>query len=410
MRAPALRYPPTMFQAEMLAEAGVQVTLIDTEDGAHHAVQLSPTIRRCVIERAQNPWEAVGLRVRLRAPWRRFCFARKTAALLRELSPRLVIAYEPAAIAAVGCARVNRENDFLRVWHFHEYPERVPELGGGSLRDLEWARQNALRAEITIFPDAHRAECFAREMKALSKPTVVMNCPRRMTELPAPALQQHLHKLGHGAGTKTVLYVGVIGESHGLEVAVRGMKFWPADALFVLAGSGSEEFKARLRREAEAMGAARRVVFLGVVRPEEIWSIRVGADVALTIMEPASVNRLLSAGASNKRFEAMAAGVPQVTDRGPGLEEMIEQNGVGLCTPHDDPEAIGRAVAQLLQNDLQRRKMGEHARRLHLDRFNYETEFQPVLEQVLKRMEDRVASRQTVQSGYKISGSAGATG
>ena len=407
MRAPLTRYPPSVFQAEMLEEAGVSVTVLDTEDGAHHACTLHPSIRRIVLERAPNPWAVQRFSQRLTSSVRRWLFSQRTVRWLKKLSPDLVIAYEPAAIAVTGRAAL--PGGFLRVWHFHEYPDASGPLSWGSKNDLEWARRHIALAEMMIFPDRRRADRFAQEMSLNTKPTVVMNCPRRLSQLPVPSLQERLHKLGHDAGTKTVLYVGVLGESHGLEVAVRGMKFWPTDTLFVLAGSGSEEFKARLRREAGALGAARRVVFLGVIKPEEIWSVRAGADVALTIMEPIDVNRLFSAGASNKRFEAMAVGVPQVTDQGPGLKEMIEQNGAGLCIPYDNPEAIGRAMAKLLHNEGLRRKMGECARRLHLDRFNYETEFRPVLERLLRRIEDGVANRQSFQSTYKTGGSAGVT-
>jgi glycosyltransferase involved in cell wall biosynthesis len=165
------------------------------------------------------------------------------------------------------------------------------------------------------------------------------------------------------------------------------MKQWPKNSVLVLAGSVTDAYRTQLLAAAEAAGVADRIIFLGVVSPDDIWAIRAGADVALTIMEPqGSLNRELAAGASNKRFEAMAAGVAQVSDCNPGVPEIVEQTGVGICVLHDDPASIGGAVARLLNDAGLCQQMGGRARQIHLDRFNYEAEFAPVLNRLLDLM------------------------
>lgn len=394
MRAPLARYPPSVFQAEMLEEAGVSVTVLDTEDGAHHACALRTSIRRVVLERAPDPWAKQRFSNRLTSPVRRWLFSRRAAYWLKKLSPDVVIAYEPAAIAGVGqCVSAGRS---VQVWHFHEYPEVSGPLSWGSRADLEWARRNIAIADMTIFPDARRAEQFAQEMSLTTELAVVMNCPRRLSELPVPILRDRLNALGCPPAVRTVLYVGAIGPTHGLEATVRSMKHWPSDTWLVAIGSGMTEFKEHLSELAASSGVRGRVVFTGVAAPSDIWGLRAGADVAITIMEPTGVNRRLSAGASNKRFEAMAAGVAQVSDCNPGVPEFVEQTGAGLCVPHDDPDAIGRAAAKLLQDVTLRKTMGVRARRLHLERFNYETGFQSVLEALIQRMQQRSTGFQAV--------------
>jgi glycosyltransferase involved in cell wall biosynthesis len=324
------------------------------------------------------------------APLRRWKFEQLVARQLHLRGPQLVIAYEPAAIATVGrlASRAGSE-PFIKVWHFHEYPRPAAGLRWGSRKDLEWSLQNVGAAQITVFPDRHRAERFAREMEQTIKPVVVMNCPRRLEPAPKPALGKLLQAKGYPPSAQAVLYVGAVGETHGLETAMRSMVHWPPQTMLVLVGSAAAGFKTRLLNEAAGLGVSQRIIFPGIVDPKNIWGIRVGATVALTTMEPIGVNRLLSAGASNKRFEAMAAGVPQVSDRNPGVPELVEQTGSGLCVPHDDAEALGRAVAKLLNDEPLRRQMGAQARRMHLERFNYETEFQPVLEQLLESVKRR---------------------
>jgi glycosyltransferase involved in cell wall biosynthesis len=104
--------------------------------------------------------------------------------------------------------------------------------------------------------------------------------------------------------------------------------------------------------------------------------------VALTIVKPTDLNKRISAGASNKRFEAMAVGVPQVCDQLPGVREIVEQAGAGICVPHDDFHAIGQAIAALLRDPHRRKLMGAAGREAHLQRFNYEAQFLPVLERI----------------------------
>jgi glycosyltransferase involved in cell wall biosynthesis len=186
-----------------------------------------------------------------------------------------------------------------------------------------------------------------------------------------------------------VLFHGVVGDSYALSPLVRSMAYWPREALCVLAGISTTAFKRRLQDEAQSLGFGARLVFLGMPDPAENWSLRASADVAATLLVPHDLSTRFCAGASNKRFEAMAVGVPQVSDRNPGVPELVEGNGVGLCAPHGNPEAIGRAVARLLNDAPLRREMGQRARHLHLERFNYETEFQPVLEQLLESVKRR---------------------
>jgi glycosyltransferase involved in cell wall biosynthesis len=68
------------------------------------------------------------------------------------------------------------------------------------------------------------------------------------------------------------------------------------------------------------------------------------------------------------------------------MYELIEANGVGLCVDPENPEEIGRQVAYLLGNETLRRKMGEQGRRLHLEEYNYEVQFEKVLNTVVSAL------------------------
>jgi colanic acid biosynthesis glycosyl transferase WcaI len=349
--------------------------------------------------RAGNPWRRSIPLARVLNLVRRLQFRCNLLRNLRMLSPDIVIAYEPPAIASVGRLLPSLHSQrTVRVWHFHEYPELMPGVRLATHSDLDWARRHLDLADLVIFPDYERAKYLRHDIPSARPPVVVMNCPRRLQKVPAATLLDRLKAREGVTPGPTVLFHGVVGDSYALSPLVRSMAYWPPGALFVLAGISKTAFKRSLQAEAESLGFGARVVFLGVPEPAENWSLRSGADVAATLMVPHCLTTRFCAGASNKRFEAMAVGIAQVSDRNPGVPELVERNGVGLCAPHDNPEAVGREVARLLNDAPLRREMGERARRLHLDRYNYETEFAPVLKRLLEMVAEGRAMKSSARA------------
>ena len=89
--------------------------------------------------------------------------------------PRVVIAYDPNAMFAMG-PLWNRLNRPKLVWHFHELflPGRklVRSLTG---RAVEFARRRAAVVDLVTFPDTGRAVVFSGAAGLKTRPVVVMN-------------------------------------------------------------------------------------------------------------------------------------------------------------------------------------------------------------------------------------------
>ena len=109
-----------------------------------------------------------------------------------------------------------------------------------------------------------------------------------------------------------------------------------------------------------------------------------GADVGWTVLEPNNDNWKYGSAACNKRYECMALAIPQVADRLPLVPELIEAGGCGLCIPHDSAEDAAAAVNRLLGDTTLRRQMGERGRQLHLGQYNYDHQFQHVVDFIRK--------------------------
>src|SRR5262249_56987609 len=67
-------------------------------------------------------------------------------------------------------------------------------------------------------------------------------------------------------------------------------------------------------------------------------------------------------GIPNTLAEAMACGLPVVSTRLPGIEEIVRDRETGLLVPPQDPEALAVALASLLADPERRRELGRSAR------------------------------------------------
>src|SRR5579864_2721917 len=116
----------------------------------------------------------------------------------------------------------------------------------------------------------------------------------------------------------------------------------------LLAGDG--ELKPELERLAADLGIRERVHFLG--RRDDVPSLLRTADIF--------VHSTHSDGFCVAALEAMAAGLPLVASRVPGLAEVI--GNAGLLVPPQDPKAFAAAVSLLLAQPERRHELAQAAR------------------------------------------------
>jgi glycosyltransferase involved in cell wall biosynthesis len=365
-------YPPTINQANLLAEAGLRVVALDGGMGAPPTA-LHPGVR-LVRPLGETPANAVRRLVRS------VQFLHAVRAVQARSGAKVRIGYDSPGIAALAAARFQG----LTVCHFHEYPE-VPGNEGRKV-DLQHrvARRLARDADLTVMPDSFRAQALAAEDRWQRMPAIVRNCPRKVTQLPTDRLSRVL------AGRQrrfTVLFQGAVSVNYYADAIVKSMDWWPQDAVMVFLGPVKGAFEERLRELARQVGVLDRVFLLPQVPYSDLFGYTVGADLGLTLIKPHTFNFAHMAGASNKRYEFMACGIPQISNHGPGMSDLIEGNGVGICVDPESTEEIGRQVSYLLGNEPLRRDMGARGRRRHLEEHNYEIQFAGVLDVVSSSLE-----------------------
>ena len=98
-----------------------------------------------------------------------------------------------------------------------------------------------------------------------------------------------------------------------------------------------------------------------------------------------------------KLFEYMAAGLPVICSDFPRWREIVEGNGCGLCVPARDVGAIASAIEWMFEHGAEAAEMGKRARKLVMQRFNWERE-----EPELLRLYGKLGAPR--RSGLRIAG------
>jgi glycosyltransferase involved in cell wall biosynthesis len=137
-----------------------------------------------------------------------------------------------------------------------------------------------------------------------------------------------------------LLYVGRIDERKGVHTAIAALAHLPDSATLTIVGGWNESEQARARRQAERLGVARRVRFLGQRTREQIHADYADADVVVFPVvweEPWGLVPL----------EAMGRGRPVVATGRGGSGEYLRDGENALLFDAEDAAALAGAVSRL---------------------------------------------------------------
>jgi len=147
----------------------------------------------------------------------------------------------------------------------------------------------------------------------------------------------------------TVISVANFRREKGHEVLLRAFALVVArlpQARLVLVGEG--ELEGSLRELVTALGIEHAVNFRG--RVGDVWPELAQANVFALASHYETLGIAV--------LEAMAAGLPVVASAVGGVPELVEGERTGLLVPPNDPDALGRALLELLNAPITARSMG----------------------------------------------------
>ncbi len=211
-------------------------------------------------------------------------------------------------------------------------------------------RLTARLSDRVVAPSRATAEELARDYGVAGAAVIPNGVAPLPRETGAPAVAPS------PAGGLVVLYAGRLRTRKAvavlLEAVARARREVPGIALELV---GDGEQRPALRAQAERLGIAGAVRFVGAVPRAEMARRLAAADLFCL---PS-----LYEGLPLAILEAMAAGLPVVATAVAGVPEAVDDGTTGLLVPPEDADALARALAALAADPERRRRMGEAGRR-----------------------------------------------
>lgn len=225
----------------------------------------------------------------------------------------------------------------------HEYFTEVPEVIRRPLvkRTWQWVERTFVPGFDLIYTVSDGlAKLFTQKY---NKPVhVIMNVPVT-TESTVPVVKPE----------KYILYQGALNEARGLEHLVHAMR--EIDCKLKLAGEG--DLSQYLRELVDLHSLETKVEFLGYVPPQKLKQITAAATIGINLLENKGLSYYYSL--SNKFFDYINAGVPQVCIGFPEYKLLNDKYNVALLVKSCDEDEIKQQVKRLLMdknlyNELQK--------------------------------------------------------
>jgi PEP-CTERM/exosortase A-associated glycosyltransferase len=161
-------------------------------------------------------------------------------------------------------------------------------------------------------------------------------------------------------GRKVIGFIGSFFQFEGLECLLRAVphlrRLDPAIHVVIVGGGDRER---ALRHEAQAAGLDGAVVFTGRVPHEQVAAYYSIMDA---LVYPRLSRRITELVTPLKPLEAMALQRPVIASDVGGLKELVRDGETGLLFKADDPEALARACARLVQDPALAQRLAAQGR------------------------------------------------
>jgi glycosyltransferase involved in cell wall biosynthesis len=138
-----------------------------------------------------------------------------------------------------------------------------------------------------------------------------------------------------------ILYQGMLNKGRGLEAMIEAMK--SIDSLLYLAGDGDIAFD--LKEKAKKLNLEKKVKFTGLLTPEELRKFSINAFIGINLLQ--NEGRSYHFSLSNKFFDYMHAGIPQIAMNLPEYKKLNDQYQIAVLLDDPEPIKIARAIHQL---------------------------------------------------------------
>lgn len=247
------------------------------------------------------------------------------------------------------------------VYDAHEYFTEVPEVINRPMVQNAWRwveRFAVPKTDARYTVSQGLAERFQQRYQVPF--TVIRNVPaRKKIRVPQP-------------DQSFILYQGALNEGRGLEQLFLAM--YEIDLPLYLAGEG--DLSAKLRELVVAMDLQHKVFFKGMLPPKELQQLTAQATLGINLLENKGLSYFYSL--SNKFFDYVAAGVPQLCIRFPEYDRLNQEHEVALMVDDLKAFTLYSSINQLLDDSATYKKLQSNCKKAYAD-WNWDREKQSLL-------------------------------
>lgn len=141
-----------------------------------------------------------------------------------------------------------------------------------------------------------------------------------------------------------ILYQGAVNKGRGLDKLALAMK--NIDAHLWVCGDGN--FMEEIQAVVQSNDLSAKILFFGMLKPEELKEKTAQAYIAVNPFEKTGLNQYFSL--SNKFFDYIHAGIPQVTMNYPEYRKINDQYNIAELIEDLNPGTIAKGINQLLHD------------------------------------------------------------
>jgi glycosyltransferase involved in cell wall biosynthesis len=163
------------------------------------------------------------------------------------------------------------------------------------------------------------------------------------------------------------LYQGAVNEGRCFETLIPAMQRVPAP--LVICGDGN--YLTQTKKLVSQYGLEDKVIFLGMVPPDELPGISRAARAGITLFDRRGISNYFSL--ANRFFDYMHAGIPQLTVNYPAYREINNSCPVAVLIDEPGIREIAEALNKLLDNTGLHRTLVDNCKRARL-RYNWQEE------------------------------------
>jgi glycosyltransferase involved in cell wall biosynthesis len=233
----------------------------------------------------------------------------------------------------------------------------------------EWAKRAGYRGTVEIIPNGVDTAHFSKK-------------------LPAAILDAKVKELGKKFGDIFVITTSRLIYKNAVDDMITALTLVPANVHFIILGTGPDE--AKLRAQAQGLGIAGRIRFVGFVPHTDMPAYMQVSDIFIRASR--------SEGMGASFVEAMSAGLSVVATQEGGIADFLfdakRNPGVsttGWAVDRDSPRQIAETIKDIIAHPHTVREITERAQRLMVERYDWDL--------IVEQMCDRVFERVTVLGG-----------